>query len=123
MAEILFGSPSVRLNVNKVWRKLSSPEALFHTPRERKAYIAKMKTSINLDDFLKHSNRKMTHGSQKFWNYSVWRVQPWRNPVRASPNEFPIDNIFTETQDYKPEKIAHEMLNYFESIKNTYQYD
>ena len=66
MAEILFGSPSVRLNVNKVWRNLRNPEQVHTTYKERKDYIYRVKKELNLDYYLRHSIRKMTNGSQYY---------------------------------------------------------
>ena len=68
MAEILFGNPSVRLNINKVWRKFHNPDIMHKTYKERKEFIYKVKSDLNLEFYFRHSIRRMAHGSQKFWN-------------------------------------------------------
>ena len=93
MAEILFGSTTVRLNVSKVWRKVFSQEVFHKTNKERKQYIYRVKAEYNLDEYLRHSIRRMSHGGQRFWDHPVWIIRPKRFPMEAGPNVAPLENL------------------------------
>lgn len=96
MAEILFGKASVRLSVNKVWRKLASPDILHGSVREREKYIYKVKSQMDLDNYLRHSIRKMSQGSQMFWKYPVWVIRPVRAEMPSNPNVFPLEYMHSD---------------------------
>ncbi|OMJ81415.1 hypothetical protein SteCoe_18154 [Stentor coeruleus] len=100
MAEILFGSPAVRLNVNKVWRRMANPDVIHGTARERREYIQKMKEKYDINWFMRHTDGKMYHGSQKFWNYSVWVIRPVRGKMISGPDLGPYENLKAVTHDW-----------------------
>lgn len=110
MAEILFGSPALRLNVNKVWRRITNPDIIHGTARERREYIQKMKEKDDLGWFLRHTDGKMYHGSQKFWNYSVWTIRPVRDEMISGPNMAPYENHKTVTPDWKASNFIKEYM-------------
>lgn len=96
MAEILFGSPSVRLNINKVWRKFHNPDVFFETSKQKKNYIYTVKNDLELEKYFRHSIRKMSNAELQFWKHPVWIIRPVRSPVLASPNILPLEFVRTD---------------------------
>jgi hypothetical protein len=91
MAKLLFGSPDVRINVEKAWRILRKPEVIHGSSSERKSFIAKVKQKLKIDDFLRGSNRKTTSGIHRYWNFPLWVIQPKRPKIMSSPNDLPLE--------------------------------
>ena len=110
MAKYLFGSPAMRINIEKAWRATKTQELLHGDVEDRKKFIAEMKTKLKIDDFLRGSSRKMAVGSQRYWKFPVWNIQPKRPKIKSSPNDIPVEcaSFF----DYHPDlDLVHQMTN------------
>lgn len=108
MAKLLFGPPSVRINIEKAWRHLNKPELIHGSIEERKQFIYKVKNELDVEDFLRRSNRKMTHGPLRYWKYPVWVIEAKGSPIASSPRHFPLElPRITAKNEFHEEELSN----------------
>ncbi|CAG9323687.1 unnamed protein product [Blepharisma stoltei] len=118
-AEILFGTRSLRIPVEKAWRMKAGIPMRQATAEERLEYIKKVKEELNLESFLRHSTRQMSAGTQRFQNYPVFHVNPRRAPIIANPGAIPLEvedangNELTPRVDNPMDFVTDEIKDYF----------
>lgn len=87
MAEVLFGSPSLRINIAKALQQLP-----FHGSRtQRLQYIADVRKRLELDYLLRRNHRQMAVGAEQYRSIPHWKFPMNRAPGIASPIHMPIE--------------------------------
>ena len=95
MAEALFGSPTLRVNVAKALQELP-----FHGARtQRLQYIAQVRQRLALDSLLSHSHRQMSVGHEQYRHIPHWKLFMDRAPGLASPYYIPLDHQYSSGKD------------------------
>lgn len=87
MAEVLFGSPSLRINVAKALQQLP-----FHGSRaQRLQYIADVRKRLELDYLLRRNHRQMAVGAEQYRSIPYFKFPMNRAPGLGSPIHMPIE--------------------------------
>ena len=87
MAEVLFGSPSLRITITTALQRLP-----FHATRaQRLQYIAEIRKRLELDYLLRGNHRQMAIGAEQFRNIPHWKLAMYRAPGAASPIHMPVE--------------------------------
>lgn len=94
-------------------------------PEDRLAYVLQVKKDLDIDNFLRHSNRQMAYGSTLIRQTPVFVHEPRRFPMRADPayvpyEDFQGDKMEDANKDKPDETPLHkEFLELLDKLNST----